>query len=46
LYDPFGGSGTALIAAELTGRVCYAMEVDPRCCDLIRARYEEFTSGQ
>jgi DNA modification methylase len=46
VYDPFAGSGTALIAAELTGRVCYAMELDPRCCDLIRARYEEFTGGR
>jgi DNA modification methylase len=43
LYDPFGGSGTSLIAAELTGRVAFVMELDPRCCDLIRARYEEFT---
>lgn len=46
IYDPFAGSGTALIAAELTGRVCYAMELDPRCCDLIRARFEEFSDGR
>jgi DNA modification methylase len=43
VYDPFAGSGTSLIAAELTGRVCYALELDPRCCDLIRARYREFS---
>lgn len=43
VYDPFAGSGTALIAAELTGRICLAMELDPRCVDLIRARYREFT---
>ena len=43
VYDPFAGSGTALVAAELTGRVCYAVELDPRCCDLIRARYRELT---
>ena len=46
LYDPFAGSGSAVIAAELTGRVCYAMELDRRCCDLIRARFEEFTRAQ
>jgi DNA modification methylase len=46
LYDPFAGSGTALIAAELTGRRCLAMELDPRCCDLIRARFEEFCGGR
>ncbi len=42
IYDPFAGSGTSLIAAELTGRVAYAMELDPRFCDLIRTRYEAF----
>ena len=45
VYDPFLGSGTALIAAELTGRICYGMELDPRCCDLIRERYGVFTGG-
>jgi DNA modification methylase len=30
VYDPFAGSGTSVIAAELTGRVCYALELDPR----------------
>ncbi|HEY8777896.1 MAG TPA: DNA methyltransferase [Gaiellaceae bacterium] len=46
VYDPFAGSGTSVIAAELTGRVCYAMELDPRCCDLVRERWEVFTSGR
>jgi DNA modification methylase len=46
VYDPFAGSGSALIAAELTGRRCVAMELDPRCCDLIRARWEEFTGDR
>jgi DNA modification methylase len=45
LYDPFAGSGSALIAAELTGRRCLAAEIDPRCCDLIRTRYQRFTDG-
>jgi DNA modification methylase len=43
VYDPFAGSGIALIAAEASGRRCLAMELDPRCCDLIRARYQEFS---
>jgi len=42
-YEPFGGSGSAIIAAEQTGRVCYAMELDPRYCDVIRQRYADFT---
>jgi DNA modification methylase len=46
VYDPFGGSGTSLIAAELTGRRALVMEIDPRCCDLIRARYEEFVGDR
>ncbi len=45
LYDPFAGSGTAVIAAEQTGRRCYAMEIDPVFCDLIRRRWEQFTNG-
>lgn len=39
VYDPFGGSGTTLIAAEKLGRSCYMMEIDPRYCDVIRKRY-------
>ena len=46
VYDPFAGSGTALIAAEQAGRRCLAMELDPRVCDLIRARYSAFTDGR
>jgi DNA modification methylase len=30
VYDPFLGSGTTLIAAETTGRVCHAVDIDPR----------------
>jgi DNA modification methylase len=40
--DPFAGSGSTLIAAEQTGRVCYAMEIEPRYCDVIRRRYAEY----
>jgi len=46
VYDAFGGSGTSLIAAELTGRRALVMEIDPRCCDLVRARYAEFVGGR
>jgi DNA modification methylase len=45
VYDPFAGSGTTVIAAELTGRVCFAIELDPRCCDLIRERWQVFANG-
>ena len=43
VYDPFLGSGTTLIAAEQTGRICYGMELDPGYCDVIHRRYAEFT---
>jgi len=45
VYEPFLGSGTQLVAAERTGRLCYAMEQEPRYCDVARARWEAF-SGQ
>jgi hypothetical protein len=41
-YEPFAGSGTQIIAAERTGRCCYAMELDPYYCDLIVRRYIAF----
>ena len=43
VLDPFGGSGTTMIAAEQTGRRCYMMEIDPHYCDVIIRRWEEFT---
>jgi DNA modification methylase len=42
VYDPFCGSGTCLIAAEKTGRRCFALELDPAWCDVIRERYTQF----
>jgi DNA modification methylase len=43
IYEPFAGSGTTIIAAESTGRVCLAMEIDPRYCDVIVERWQRFT---
>lgn len=43
VYDPFAGSGTTLIACEQTGRVARCMEIEPRYCDVIIARYEQAT---
>lgn len=43
VLDPFGGSGTTLIACEQTGRSCFMMEIDPHYCDVIIRRWEEFT---
>ena len=43
IFDPFLGSGSTLIAAEKTGRKCYGMEMDPKYCDVIVKRWEEFT---
>ena len=43
VYDPFVGSGTTIIAAERLGRRCYAMEIEPRYCDVVIQRWEEYT---
>ena len=43
IYDPFLGSGTSLIAAEMTGRVCYGLELNPAYVDVIVRRWELFT---
>lgn len=45
IFDPFAGSGTAIIVAEKTGRSCYAMELDPGFCDLIVTRWERYTGN-
>jgi DNA modification methylase len=41
IYDPFLGSGTTLIAAELTGRVCHGMEIDPDFVDVAVKRWQD-----
>jgi DNA modification methylase len=46
VLDLFGGSGTTLIAAEQTGRICRMMELDTRYCDVIVKRYMETSSSE
>jgi DNA modification methylase len=43
IYDPFLGSGTSLIAAEMTGRVCYGLELNPAYVDVVVRRWQLFT---
>jgi DNA modification methylase len=43
VLDPFLGSGTTLIACEKQSRICYGVELDPKYCDVIVKRWEQFT---
>lgn len=43
VLDLFGGSGSTLIGAEQTGRKCFMMELDPKYCDVIIQRWQDFT---
>ncbi len=43
ILDPFGGSGTTIIACEKTGRQARVIELDPKYCDVIVRRWQEFT---
>ena len=43
VYDPFLGSGTSLIAAEMTGRTCIGLEINPAYVDVILRRWQDFT---
>lgn len=43
VLDLFGGSGSTLIACEKTQRNCFMMELDPKYCDVIVARWEKYT---
>lgn len=45
LIDPFAGSGQALIAAEKSDRVCFAIELDPTWASLMIERWEDLTGG-
>jgi len=43
VYEPFCGSGTTIIAAEMTGRSCHAIELNPHYVDVAIRRWQEFT---
>jgi DNA modification methylase len=46
VYDPFLGSGTTLAAAEITERVCYGIELDPKYVDVVVKRWQSLTGGK
>jgi DNA modification methylase len=46
VLDPFGGSGTTLIACAKSGRQARVIELDPKYCDVIVTRWQEFTGKQ
>jgi DNA modification methylase len=46
VVDPFLGSGTAITAAERTGRKCYGFDLDARYCDVMLQRWESFTGQE
>lgn len=46
VLDLFGGSGSTMIGAEQTGRNCFVMELDPKYCDVIVKRWQDFTGQQ
>ena len=46
VYDPFLGSGTTLAAAELTERVCYGLELDPKYVDVIVQRWQNLAAEE
>ena len=43
VYEPFSGSGTTIIATEMTGRACHAIELSPQYVDMAVRRWEAFT---
>jgi DNA modification methylase len=45
-YEPFLGSGTTLAAAEITERVCYGIELDPKYVDVVVKRWQDLTGGR
>lgn len=46
VYEPFLGSGTTLAAAELTERVCYGIELDPKYVDVVIERWQTLSGKQ
>jgi DNA modification methylase len=45
VYEPFSGSGTTIIAAEMTGRACHAIELNPAYVDVAVKRWQAFTGA-
>ncbi len=46
VYEPFSGSGTTIIAAEMTARRCFAVELNPAYVDIAVKRWQEFTGNE
>ena len=46
VLDPFGGSGTTLIACERANRQARVVELDPKYCDVIVRRWQDYTGGK
>ena len=46
IYEPFCGSGTTIIAAEISGRSCFAIEIDPAYVDVAVSRWQAFTGQE
>lgn len=46
VFEPFAGSGTTLVVAEELKRVCFACELDPKFCDVIRKRWAVMVHGE
>jgi len=46
VLDPFGSSGTTLIAAEKSGRIARLIELDPKCVDVTVRRWQDWTGKQ
>ena len=46
VYDPFLGSGTTMMAAELNQRICYGIEIDPKYVDVIVLRWQAVAGQQ
>jgi len=46
IYEPFSGSGTTILACEMTNRRCAAIELDPKYVDVSRRRWAEYVHGE
>ena len=46
VIDCFGGTGTTMIACEKTNRIAYIVELDPKYCDVIIKRWQDYTGGE